>query len=48
MIADEGFLKKLANVSGRTAYLNAADFRNLIMQECTTYTTLAEKLGVRK
>jgi len=48
MIADEGFLKKLANVSGRTAYLNAADFRNLIMQECSTYTTLAEKLGVRK
>lgn len=48
MIADEGFLKKLSNVSGRTAYLNSADFRNLIMQECTTYTTLAEKLGVRK
>jgi tripartite-type tricarboxylate transporter receptor subunit TctC len=48
MIVDEGFLKKLANVSGRIAYLNSADFRNLIMLECTTYTTLAEKLGVRK
>ncbi len=48
MIVDEGFLKKLANVSGRTAYLNSADFRNLIMREGATYTTLAEKLGVRK
>jgi tripartite-type tricarboxylate transporter receptor subunit TctC len=48
MIVDDAFLKKLANVSGRIAYLNAADFRSLIMQECATYTTLAEKLGVRK
>jgi tripartite-type tricarboxylate transporter receptor subunit TctC len=48
MLVDEGFLKKLANVSGRTAYSKAADFRNLIMQEGATYTALAEKLGVRK
>jgi tripartite-type tricarboxylate transporter receptor subunit TctC len=48
MIVDEGFLKKLSNLSGRTAYLNATDFRKLIMQECTTYTALAEQLGVRK
>jgi len=48
MITDEGFLKKLTNVAGRTAYMNAADFRKLIMQESETYTALAEKLGVRK
>ena len=48
MISDEGFLKRLANVSGRTAYLNASNFRSLIMEEAKTYTALSEKLGVRK
>ncbi|MBP7494213.1 MAG: tripartite tricarboxylate transporter substrate binding protein [Spirochaetales bacterium] len=48
MIVDQEFLKKLSNVAGRTAYLNSTDFRKLILEECATYTTLAENLGIRK
>ena len=48
MIEDEGFKEGLANVTGRTAYMNSEDFKSLILQECDTYQTLAEKLGVRQ
>lgn len=48
MLEDEEFQEGLANVTGRTAYLNSEDFKNLILEECDTYQALAEKLGVRQ
>ncbi|MDF2523545.1 MAG: putative transport protein [Clostridiales bacterium] len=48
MNADPEFNKKLANVAGRTAYMNSADFKQLVMNESKTYTELAQNLGVRK
>lgn len=48
MMADDAFNEGLQKVSGRTAYLNSEDFRQLVMDECDLYTDLAESLGVRK